>query len=184
MSNANQKAGQPIVRAELKDLNALLEIMKQANQYALSKSGKLMWTTQHAEDGLRTQLKCGDCFVIRNPDKKIAAAIVLDEEDIYAWDDQGKDGKALYVHKLMKNPQYSQANVGLKLMHFAAQEALRRGKRVIRCDTIAGTTGLIDYYLKLGFITQRTMIYKSSNREGVLMQAESQLVFDKTAPLE
>jgi hypothetical protein len=141
----------PIVAAGVGEIGALLEVMARANRYASLKSGKPMWTTLHAEDGLRSQLEAGGCFVMHNPDQTIAAAISIDEEDTELWGTEGNDGKALYFHKLMKNPEHAQANSGITLMHFTAQEALRRGKQFIRCDTILEMPGLIAYYKKFGF---------------------------------
>src|ERR1019366_6990983 len=157
------------------------DLMSQANQYALSKSGKLVWTTQFSNDWFQSQIKLGECFVLRKPDRPITAAITISEQDAYSWGDQGNDGQALYLHKLMKNPKLSQPNAGLKLIHFAAQEALRRDKQIVRCDFLVSMSRLLDYYERLGFIEQRLLIYKASDEQGVLLQANSQDVLEKTA---
>jgi hypothetical protein len=56
-----------VVPAQADDVTSLLAIMDQANQYELSQSGEPIWTTRHAEDGLRALIESGACHVIRYP---------------------------------------------------------------------------------------------------------------------
>lgn len=74
------------------------------------------------------------------------ATVTLNEEDERIWGEHGKDGQALYVHKLARLEGYK--GVGAETMSFAESRAKELGKTCLRLDNPAV---LDDYYASLGF---------------------------------
>lgn len=74
------------------------------------------------------------------------ATVTLSEDDERIWGNVGKDGQALYVHKLARLEGYS--GVGAEAMSFAETRARELGKTCLRLDN---PEILDDYYESLGF---------------------------------
>ena len=164
-----------IAPAKVSDFEELTRVMDRANEYALTKSGDPMWTAMDFVRGqLRSHLEAGDCFVLRDA-QKIVATITITEEDAL-WGDDGQDNNALYIHKLMKNPESHIRDIGLTFLSFAAHEAIRQNKKFLRCDTKTSQERLINYYYGLGFVKKRSFHYSVTGSEGVLLEADAQEV--------
>jgi hypothetical protein len=156
--------------AKTTDFEELTIIMDKANEYALDKSGEPIWgLREYALRELTAHLKAGECFVMRD-DQKIAATMTITDED-RLWGEYGADDDALYFHKLMKDPQYPIRDVGLIFISFVANEASKRNKKFLRCDTISTQKRLINYYFKLGFVEKGSFTYRPSGRPGVFLEA-------------
>jgi ribosomal protein S18 acetylase RimI-like enzyme len=166
--------------AKLSDFEQLVQIMDQANHYAQTKSGEPMWTAMDFVHGqLRSHLEAGDCFVLRHA-QKIVATITISKEDPL-WGQDGTDNTALYIHKLMKDPESSIRDIGLTFLSFAAHEAIRRNRKLLRCDTKISQARLINYYHGLGFTKKRSFHYSVTGFEGVLLEADAQQVITRLA---
>jgi hypothetical protein len=166
--------------AKLADFEQLVQIMDQANHYARTKSGEPMWTAMDfVHSQLRSHLEAGDCFVLRHA-QEIVATITISKQDPL-WGEDGTDNNALYIHKLMKNPESSIRDIGLTFLSFAAHEAVRQNRKFLRCDTKTSQERLINYYLGLGFAKKRSFNYSVTGFEGVLLEAAVQDVITRLA---
>lgn len=158
--------------ATLADYDELLSLLDKANLYALDRSGEPMWTAmQFVYNQVRSYIEAGYCYIIRDRQKIMATMTITDKDEF--WKDSGSEDEALYIHKLMKNPESSVKNVGLVFLSFAAHETLRHKRKFIRCDTVPTQVRLINYYKKLGFIEKGRFVYPSSGRDGVLLEADA-----------
>lgn len=169
--------------AKSEDLNAMLTIMDRANQYALEKGGEPQWTMKHSRDRLRMDLNQDNCYVMRDRHGRINATMALTEEDLYCWEEEGKDQKALYFHKLMKDPGNAPANAGRIFISFAAHEALRRGKIWLRCDAKLSVKKIVAYYENLGFIKKRFIRYPVTGNKAVLLEASPKEILRRVSDL-
>jgi predicted GNAT family N-acyltransferase len=161
--------------AKIADLEELTRILDKANEYSRVKSGEPAWALRDlALRELTLHIKAGNCFVMRE-DQKIMATMTITDED-RLWGETGTDGTALYIHKLMKNPECHARNLGLRFMAFAAHEALKQNRKFIRCDTISNQKRLIKYYFKLGFIEKGLFTYQPSGRGGIFLEAEAEAI--------
>ena len=159
---------------------AIRLLMEKANLYSKQKSGVLLWNRMEvAAKQVKGHLLAGHCFGCFNSDGSLLAMIALTEEDPYMWGKEGQDGSALYCHKLMKDPETSPKGIGLILIAFVANEALRRHKKYLRCDSKASLRNLLSYYQGLGLATSRVTYYPSSKEEAVLLQADPREVIEK-----
>lgn len=169
---------QPAKQADLAKLEAILD---RANRYAFEKTGKYQWQfPENARSELRQDLQQGNCFVIKDKAGDITAVIALCEEDTTFWGEEGADGQALYFHKLMKDPTKAEPNAGRVLLSFAAAEALRRGKKVLRCDAKVSMEKVLTYYKSLSFQTKHHIHYAISGNKAVLLEADPHEVLKRT----
>lgn len=168
--------------AKVSDFEELTQIMDEANLYSLTKSDEPMWTAMDFVRGeLRAHLEAGECFVLRK-EQKILATMTITNEDAL-WDSESTDGKALYIHKLMKNSECHIKNVGLIFISFAAHEAIRQNRRFLRCDTKPTQVRLVNYYYGLAFVKKRSFVYSVTNKPGVLLEADAREVLKRIAEL-
>lgn len=157
-----------IERATVHDLSALIALFDKANAYSIERSGQAKWTNMEiAIADMSGHVKHGECYVIRS-DNNIAATMAIAHSDKF-WVD---DGKALYLHKLMKDTDIDVPNVGLKFLEFAANRAIEEHKEFLRCDTKPIQARLVKYYIRLGFKNKGSFKYNSTGLEGLLLEAE------------
>lgn len=164
-----------IEQARSEDFDELKKLLDAANDYSVRLGERHMWTAMdHAHNDLRAHLENGDCYVIRGPDGSITSAVGLNETS----EDWGarEDGRGLHIGKLMKDPAKARPDEGLRLIGFAAAEALRRHKTFLRCDAVAEFPGLLDYYKRLGFEEKGNFLYRSSGRQGIFLEASPEVV--------
>ena len=170
-----------ILLAEQTDFELLKVLLDQANSYAAGKTGERMWTNmKHVHEQLYLQLERGECYKILNERGDLCASINITKTDSAKWGDQGQDGRALYLHKLMKDPVTAPAQVGIDLIVFAAQQALTAGKQFLRCDTKSSMTNLVAYYERFGFSHCGTTTYVASGATATLLQADASEVLVAT----
>jgi hypothetical protein len=161
-----------ITKASTSDFEELKLLMQKANSYSLEISGVPQWTKWDvAYNRLEGQLKLDNMFVMRTRDGSIAAAIAIDYYD-ERWGSQADDGQAMYLHQLMKDPTKATPGVGGIFLEFAAKEAQRQNKPLLRCDTTPELPKLIKYYEGFGFTKKGDIYYDFSGRRGVLLEAE------------
>ena len=171
-----------IEKAQNADFDALVRIMNQANQYAIDKAGEPMWTAmEFVYRQLHAHIESSDCFVMRDEDKIVATMTITDKDIL--WGEAGADGKALYIHKLMKDPAMPAQNVGLTFLLFAAHQALKQDKKYIRCDTVPSQKHLVNYYLKLGFIKKGAFAYPTTERDGIFLEVDAEELLKRIAQL-
>jgi ribosomal protein S18 acetylase RimI-like enzyme len=152
----------------------LKHLLDRANEYALELADIPGWrNAPRAYADIESHLQAGEVFVVRGgPNGAVSSTITLLEKPGSEWTDAGLgDGSALYFAKFMKDPDTAADEEAHDLLRFAVDEAVRRGKTAIRCDTVTDTPHLVDYYKKLGFEERGRFIYDSSDREGVLLEA-------------
>jgi hypothetical protein len=162
-----------IERAGTEDFKALKSLLNKANEYSLQKSGDFQWTfSWTAKQQLKRQLDNGDCYVIRSKDGDLMAAFSLTDEDDYMWSESGQDGTALYAHKLMKDPKIAPPHISKRLLGFAAQQTIDRGRKYLRCDAKISMGHLIAYYKDLGFKEKGRRIYPTTGQTALLLEAD------------
>jgi hypothetical protein len=139
MNNNQQKN---IEKASSQNLLSLQHLLVQANEYSLQLSKRQAWeNVEKAQNAIKKELQQGNIFIIRN-NNTITSSITLSEKS-NVWGKLGKDGKALYFMKLMKNANKAHSDEGIVLLKFAALEAEKRKKVYVRCDAIIDNLGIV-----------------------------------------
>ena len=159
--------------ADIDDYVKLESLFKIANKYSIERSGEPLWTNMEvARNDLRNHVYSGESYIIRDGNR-IAATMTISNSD-KLWDD---NNDSLYLHKLMKNSDIKIPNVGKIFLQFAVDLALSQNRKYLRCDTITTLSRLINYYKRIGFEERGHFIYSSSDRQGVLLEAKVDDVF-------
>jgi hypothetical protein len=168
--------------ATMSDFDAITATMERANEYAAARNGEQQWTVLSFVHGqLRNHIDVDEGFVIKDEQQRVEMFVVLSQEDPYMWGDEGSIRNALYIHKFMKDPTIAQPGDGLLMIAFAAQEAIRRSKKFLRCDVKVSMVRLVDYYIDLGFGVKRDTTYQTTGQAAHLLEADPSMVLERVA---
>ncbi len=115
----------------------------------LIETGRPLWRLSDlTEERLLSGITKDDIYVGWIADEA-AAAMILQWSDPFFWP-QAKDDSG-FIHKLSVRRQFSGSNVSTKMVEWARQESLRRGKKYLRLDCAADREKLCSFYERLGF---------------------------------
>lgn len=163
-----------IVPAKAADLEAILAVMAKANQYSFDKTGEYQWRQyKKAQQNLTKDLMDGNCYIGKDDQDRVTAAVTITDQDTDRWGERGADQKALYVHKLMKDPELAGKHVASKFLSFAADQAIKQNKKYIRGDTKISLSRLLDYYKSLGFYEAGTHMFAATGAKAALLEIET-----------
>ena len=140
--------------ADETDAQQVWNLADRANAFSLQKSGEVQWTPDFGLLNIYQALGAGKFHVVE-ADRQIVAGVVIEKEDPDIWGAEGLDGRAFYVHKLMADPESNGIGLGRHLIRFAADEAIRDGRELLRLDCRASQIDLRRYYERLGFEHKR-----------------------------
>lgn len=131
------------------DLPALFALYDEAARW-LTAAGIAQWPVPFPVHFLTSAIARGAQFV-RRENGEIAAALSLRDSDPKFWGDAGKDGSALYVHRLVVARAHAGNNLGGDLLAWVERRTAQVGKRALRLDCWAGNARLRQYYQDAGF---------------------------------
>ncbi len=143
--------GQQIVIREARPENAgvVCDILAEAADW-LERRGEAMWRLDEiAPEQVAADIAARLFFVAWCNDDA-AGTLKLQLEDALFWPDL-QDGAAAYVHRLAVRRRYAGGAVSAALLLWAAGEARRLGRRVLRLDCEASRASLRAVYERFGF---------------------------------
>ncbi len=85
-----------------------------------------------------------------NLNNTIAIVFSIIYEDPVIWRQYEKND-AVYLHRIVVNPAFKGQKMLGHIIKWSAEHARLQGRQLIRMDTWAGNSRLIDYYLGFGF---------------------------------
>jgi len=134
--------------AALADVEPLLELLGAGARFAQSR-GIDMWPDRFSTELLVGSVERDELYV-----GHLAGSLVATLTHTYAdppvW---GKDdGRASYVHRLAVGPDQRGRGLGRELLSWAGQTGLRRGRPLLRLDTLHENTRLRAWYEASGFV--------------------------------
>ena len=112
----------------------------------MSGRGIVQWPPRFAADWVRSAVEAGETWLVV-VDNCLAATITLSWEDP-VWDLE--ESAAGYVHRMAV--RRFAAGQGARLLDWAQDEALRRGRQLLRLDCVADNQRLRAYYQSAGFL--------------------------------
>jgi GNAT superfamily N-acetyltransferase len=133
--------------AEWLEVAAILEDV----QRWLRSRGSPQWTRPFDREWIEPKVATGEFFIARLNARPIAVARILLSDPLF-WGDRD-DGEALYVHSLAVLREYAGQGIGQQFLDWAAEEALRSGRRFLRLDCAADNLPLCAYYEEAGFVS-------------------------------
>lgn len=83
-------------------------------------------------------------------DDKVVCIFSIQFSDPFIWRDKDK-GNAIYLHRIVVNPDYKGQKQFLKVLTWAKEFATEKKLQFIRMDTWADNEKIIEYYKSFGF---------------------------------
>jgi ribosomal protein S18 acetylase RimI-like enzyme len=131
------------------DIPILSDILRDATErkvgYGDNVWGSDGWTDEEISDAMDKSTM----YIVRKDDD-IVGTISVQMEDEQMWGQQPED--AVYLHRLAVTGNYHGQGLGEAMIAWAATQATKEGRRVLRLDCEESNTQLRAYYEKLGFI--------------------------------
>ena len=83
-------------------------------------------------------------------DNKIACNWAITFSDKEIWEEKDKND-AIYIHRIATNPIFRGNRYINKIVEWAKDYAMQKGKQFVRLDTLGNNTKLIEHYTSAGF---------------------------------
>lgn len=137
--------------ATMGDVGDITRVMQEASEFKQSRGDDLWGNAPFTDEEVGKMIEGGNMFVHR-VDGAVAASVILLNDDERMWgEEQGKDGTALYVHKLITGSAFRGQGLGATVMSLAEDLARQNGKDKLRLDCPYDNEDLYGYYVGLGF---------------------------------
>ncbi|TMI16593.1 GNAT family N-acetyltransferase [Candidatus Bathyarchaeota archaeon] len=138
-----------IIRAEIGDLDRVLEILEEASRWLSSKGLETQWRPSPAfRQTIKDNIERGDVYVAKGLEGTFGT-ITLQWNDKKFWGDIRQD--AGYIHKLAITRSHAGQHLGLRLLNWAEAKARAEGKSYLRLDCLASNKTIRQYYERVGF---------------------------------
>src|SRR6266487_3813088 len=138
-----------IIRAEIGDLDRVLEILEEASRWLSSKGLETQWRPSPAfRQTIKDNIQRGDVYVAKGLEGTFGT-ITLQWNDKKFWGDIRQD--AGYIHKLAITRSHAGQHLGLRLLNWAEAKARAEGKSYLRLDCLASNKTIRQYYERVGF---------------------------------
>ena len=159
-----------IRRSTKEDIGDLVHVFNDSLEYKRSLGDDSWGKNLFDESELRAMFGISDLYLGLSG-KEVVAAMSLSWSDTRVWGEQlGKDDKAVYIHQLAVKSSQRGGRLGEKLIEKAGELAVTRGRNYIRLDCSKASTGLINYYTKLGFEKMGEVVVKDNSYKATLLQ--------------
>ena len=136
-----------ISKTELNDLPAVISIFEQVLKLSCRPGYRVWEVIDHT--AIENDIKLGLQYkiIIGNT---IACVFSIQFSDPHIWGQKDKE-EAVYLHRIVTNPQFKGLHLFENVKAFATAIALQSGLKFLRMDTWADNQQLINYYLHSGF---------------------------------
>ena len=137
-----------IVKAESQDLDIVLEILREAASWLLSKGIDQWRPESFSRQSIDEMIKHGGVYLAKQNQQPVGT-ITLQWSDRFFWTDD--DTNAGYIHKLAIKPSYTGISLGRQLLEWAEQTTKAAGKNHLRLDCMFENHRIRQYYEEAGF---------------------------------
>lgn len=162
-----------IRKAELKDLNIIIDIFKSAID-TMNSNSIYQWDEIYPDNTILKQDIVSDQMYVGIIDDKIVSAVVVNNE----FDEQYKNGNWKYdnerfavVHRLCVSPDYQNKKVGRNTMLMIEELLKKEGIQYIRLDAFSQNPYALRMYEALGY----KKIGEANWRKGLFYLLEKKL---------
>ncbi|MBI3290411.1 GNAT family N-acetyltransferase [Candidatus Microgenomates bacterium] len=140
----------------IRDMDGAISVMHEVSAW-MEKNGmnpSVWWQPGNMNaDFLLQHIEPNEFYVSLVDGKPVASVVLQDSERNQSWKSIDGDNpqKALYIHWLCVARDFASQGFSGKMVEFAAEEAGRRGLKLLRLDTNADEEKLCKLYESLGF---------------------------------
>jgi GNAT superfamily N-acetyltransferase len=118
---------------------------------ALEDRGEKLWEMEWLQPQALLKTYGLESMHLGRINAEAVAAFVLLETDPDFWPDI-LEGESLFIHKVVVARAWKGHNLSARVLDFAAQQVLERGKKFLRLDTDATRPALCNLYENYGFV--------------------------------
>lgn len=112
------------------------------------RKGFIVWQGYDKEQ-LKNEMENGHQYKV-TIDGKLACIFSVFYEDAIIWGEK-EDGKSMYLHRIVVNPNFKGRKLFGKILDWAIEEGNQKKLHQIRMDTWAQNDNIISYYESYGF---------------------------------
>jgi len=106
---------------------------------------------------------------------EVVGTLALQWSDPYFWGDDGHDGRAGYVHRVVVRRAHAGAGLGAQLLAWAEDQVRARGRAALRLDVVSHNAPLRRYYEGAGFEHVRDVSGDWTRRDGTTYEWHTSL---------
>lgn len=132
-----------IRKATLEQVQPLLEIFTQANQYKIDHHDRA-WAPGFSEKGVIWMIGLGTTYAAYLDDV-IVGTVALEWADTEGWGDR-ENGQAGYIRRLAIHDGYHGQHIGEQIIDWAADQVKLKGRAYLRLDCSPDNKKLCAYY--------------------------------------
>ena len=138
-----------IVPAREEDVDLVIEILNEPAEWLQSKGFSTRWSkAQLVRDKFLMQIRQNEVFLAKLGEETVGT-VTLQWSDNVFWDGASQD--AGYAHKFTVRRSYAGRRIGESMLHWAASQASKAGKKYLRLDCLADNNKVRVYYERAGF---------------------------------
>jgi GNAT superfamily N-acetyltransferase len=116
----------------------------------LEDQGQKLWDQEWLQSqALLDTYGLGSMHLGRISGEAVAAFVLLETDPVF-WPDI-LEGESLFIHKVVVARAWKGHDLSARVLDFAAQQVLERGKKFLRLDTDATRPALCNLYERYGF---------------------------------
>lgn len=154
MHNSGRKVGAAIIHCRLattNDVETIKQILNSGLATKISKSDNSWGDASFTDEEILDLLGWGTVYVAEIGNQVVATATLTDYDD-YAWAElNGRDGLAVYIHKLAVLSDYKSKGIGKSFIAYLEGVAKNDGRCFVRLDCPIANMSLCRYYETVGF---------------------------------
>jgi ribosomal protein S18 acetylase RimI-like enzyme len=136
-----------VVQASPEDVEEVCDLLAEAAAWMRGR-GIEQWPRRFPRTQIAESVARGETYLARLGDAT-AGTLALEWEDPLFWGDRPRD--AGYVHRVAVRRAFAGRGLGARLVDWAAERVVARGRRYLRLDCMAQNARLRRYYEELGF---------------------------------
>ena len=142
----------------------MLDLLAEAAAWTAAR-GRPNWPARFSRRLVEANMRAGELFLVE-PRGEAVAALTLQWDDPWFWGDEGHDGRAGYVHRLVVRRDHAGAGLGARLLAWAGEQVSRNARSEVRLDVVSDNAPLRRYYEAHGFRHERDVSGEWTGRDG------------------
>lgn len=152
------------------DAETLSRILQSANDFKHTQGDKIWGKYSFTPEETAATIAGGNTHIAMIDGVPVGSVLLLtDDERI--WGEEGKDGQALYVHRLTVDRVVGEPGVGKQIMGWADDQVREADRSYVRLDCSSSNEGLCGYYRSLGFSVVRSTLMDSGYDPNLFQKA-------------
>ena len=135
------------------DVDVVLDLLAEAAAWTASR-GYPNWPARFSPRLIAGNARAGQLYLAEIAGEPVGTVTLLDRDPQF-WGDEGDDGRAGYVHRLVVRRDHGGRGLGARLLAWSAESIRSGGRSELRLDEVTHNAPLRHYYEASGFAYAR-----------------------------